>query len=835
MSSIVYFFMFVLLFNNVAFFTCRSAEPGTTGINATVVPAANTAGSSPMPRIPLYIGGFFAFPGDKIFGALPYTAQTAVDHINNLTGILDGYELRMRWRLTDGKPADALKLLNDLLYEGPPVLMSWGPIFSRQALVVNEVAAKYNLVQVCLANSQALRDRPRYPKTVQMYWSEDSVNPARVAFINYMKWTKVAIIFEDIEYFRLNVENLVSKLKDANISVIATEAISDVNAPDQQLLSLKRHDARIIFALSYFDTAIRMFCKIYHISMFGPKYVWISIGWYPPGWWEAIRPDMDCTAHELEEALQNHLSVPLWRSVDDVRDIHYNGIRPPEYQLDFIRGLLAREGVDRLEHIESYDVLITIAMALNRSIEKLAQLDPPRALQEFTYEDSNMSAALLESVYETRFVGPTGPILIEDGGYRSEKDVRQFIAQFQGKKSLEIIECVNSCQSFKEVDDMRFHWPGGSAPVDGKTYRTEHVVISEATRLIFYVLSALGILMDLVFLGINVKYREERAIKISTPPLNNLIVLGSLLLYISVFLFGLDESSFQKDTIIRFCHMKSFLVCVGISLAFGALFMKTYRIHAIFSRAVAKLKRVDLPNFKLILGVFLAVSVDIVIFTVWILLGQTDIDEITSVPVLDMSQPERELYIVSVSPYCTSQYLVYFSGVIYITKGILLVFGIFLAWETRTISVSSLNDSTYIAMSIYTVAIFLALVLPTLNLEVVRTNVTTHFAVLCSAIIVTNTTVLCLVFLPKIYLLRKYSRKNFQVSMMTKYISNASMSTFNDCADSNVSRLHQRLQRKEEKLKRLKRDLDLVASSLQKKRPWIQPDEATNHEKEQSV
>ena len=54
-----------------------------------------------MPRIPLYIGGFFAFPGDKIFGALPYTAQTAVDHINNLTGILDGYELRMRWRLTD--------------------------------------------------------------------------------------------------------------------------------------------------------------------------------------------------------------------------------------------------------------------------------------------------------------------------------------------------------------------------------------------------------------------------------------------------------------------------------------------------------------------------------------------------------------------------------------------------------------------------------------------------------------------------------------------------------------------------------------------------------------
>ncbi len=57
--------------------------------------------------------------------------------------------------------------------------------------------------QVCLANSQSLRDRPRYPMTVQMYWSEDSVNPARVAFMQYMQWKKVAIIFEDIEYFRL--------------------------------------------------------------------------------------------------------------------------------------------------------------------------------------------------------------------------------------------------------------------------------------------------------------------------------------------------------------------------------------------------------------------------------------------------------------------------------------------------------------------------------------------------------------------------------------------------------------------------------------------------------
>ena len=46
--------------------------------------------------VPLYIGGFFGSPGTEVYATLPVTVQTAVDHINNLTGILDGYELRVR-------------------------------------------------------------------------------------------------------------------------------------------------------------------------------------------------------------------------------------------------------------------------------------------------------------------------------------------------------------------------------------------------------------------------------------------------------------------------------------------------------------------------------------------------------------------------------------------------------------------------------------------------------------------------------------------------------------------------------------------------------------------
>ena len=52
------------------------------------------------------------------------------------------------------------------------------------------------------ANSPSLRNKDRFPLTITMSLDEDLLNPARVAFIKYMEWDRVAIVFEDIEYFR---------------------------------------------------------------------------------------------------------------------------------------------------------------------------------------------------------------------------------------------------------------------------------------------------------------------------------------------------------------------------------------------------------------------------------------------------------------------------------------------------------------------------------------------------------------------------------------------------------------------------------------------------------
>lgn len=53
-----------------------------------------------------------------------------------------------------------------------------------------------------------------------------------------------------------------------------------------------------------------------------------------------------------------------------------------------------------------------------------------------------------------------------------------------------------------------------------------------------------------------------------------------------------------------------------------------------------------------------------------------------------------------------------FAGVIYGFKGLILVFGLFLAYETRSIKVKQINDSRYVAMSIYNIAVLCLITAP---------------------------------------------------------------------------------------------------------------------------
>lgn len=74
--------------------------------------------------------------------------------------------------------------------------------------------------------------------------------------------------------------------------------------------------------------------------------------------------------------------------------------------------------------------------------------------------------------------------------------------------------------------------------------------------------------------------------------------------------------------------------------------------------------------------------------------------------------------------------------------------GLFLAWETRKIRYAALNDSQYIAMAVYNVAILSGV--GVLAVTITSTNINAAYALMSSLLIVGSTVILCLVFIPKV-------------------------------------------------------------------------------------
>ena len=50
-------------------------------------------------------------------------------------------------------------------------------------------------------------------------------------------------------------------------------------------------------------------------------------------------------------------------------------------------------------------------------------------------------------------------------------------------------------------------------------------------------------------------------------------------------------------------------------------------------------------------------------------------------------------------------FLFYFVGVLFGYKGVLLLFGILLAYETRNVKIKQVNDSRFVGMSIYNIVV----------------------------------------------------------------------------------------------------------------------------------
>lgn len=100
---------------------------------------------------------------------------------------------------------------------------------------------------------------------------------------------------------------------------------------------------------------------------------------------------------------------------------------------------------------------------------------------------------------------------------------------------------------------------------------------------------------------------------------------------------------------------------------------------------------------------------------------------------------------------CISKYYGTWLAGLLCYKVLLLLFGSFLAWQTRHVSFPGLNDSKFIGISVYNVVICSIIVAPSQHF-VSREKAELYYGIISFGIVLCTASVLKLIFIPKVWL-----------------------------------------------------------------------------------
>ncbi|XP_072171332.1 gamma-aminobutyric acid type B receptor subunit 2-like [Diadema setosum] len=578
--------------------------------------------------------------------------------------------------------------------------------------------------------------------------STNSYNDPRIKMCQKWEWSNVGVLGVNTPDNIAVVNDLQTKLSLANIHTMVKEAFDvevdndmKIQSIKQSLTYLKDKDVRVIISNFYQKEAIFVFCEAYKAKLYGPNYVWLIWGHYEKEWWKMGSELTGCTTDEISEAVDGYIAV-TFDVLGSSDNETISGMTAQEY-----RDILYRvTGVDFARETKpgpfAYDAIWAAALAMNGTIETLK----PLTLENFTYGQigQNMTYLFREQLDSMQFLGVSGPVVFNEIGDR--------IGVLRINKNINGT-LVDIGRYYKQNDRIEWFLPmeqiwasnGGKPPEDADSHQT---VVDQVSRELFISMltfSIIGIVLAIAFLAFNVHYRDEKLIKMSSPNMNNIIIGGCILIYVTAILLGVDIRLLDENNLKIMCQARTWIFAIGFTLSFGAMFSKTWRVYSIFTNK--KLQKRVIKDYRLFVMVGILLLIDIIVILVWQLIDPLFV----KVTVINFkTDPNRPNLIIKTEQHnCDSKHEQYFIWTLFIYKGLLLVFGTFITWQTRNVSIPALNDSRYIGLSVYTVVIFSALGVPLSFL--LAENSSYSYAIIAGLILFCTTLTLSLLFLPKVF------------------------------------------------------------------------------------
>jgi gamma-aminobutyric acid type B receptor len=639
-------------------------------------------------------------------------------------------------------PGLGASVLYDLIYNPPTKLLILGGC-SIVCSTVAETAKMYNLVVVGYGSSSpALSNRERFPTFFRTHPSATIHNPTRVELFKKYGWTRIAIILEAEEVFVTTGKDLESRCKESGIEIVTR--VSFLTDAADAVRSLARQDARIIVGMFYKDAARKVMCEAYKQNLYGKQYVWFLIGWYEDNWYMPV-PGINCTKEEMLKVVEGHFTTEAIMLNQDNKET-ISGMSSNQWMERYHKELRSDLGFENItddnkpegyqEAPLAYDSVWAVALALNKTIERLAQRNIQ--IESFDYKNKMIMQEIKSALESVFFLGVSGLVRFSSRGDRiAWTQIEQMV---DGKYSLlGFYDTQTDNLTWFEKE----HWKEtGKAPADRTIIEVSLKTVSNSLYFSLVGISGVGVLLALGLMLFNYRYRNFRYIQLSYPIGNNFMLLGCIVCLCANVFFGMDGKKIPNDYFIWMCYARATFISIGFSLYFGSMFAKTWISYRL-STAGAKKKRIK--DRQVYLSLLAFCLLDIIILIIWFFQSPMS----RKVEIFELESPDNTDEDVKIQPqleHCDANMVWY--GIIFGWKGLLLIFGLFLAYETRSAKIKQINDARLVGMSVYNVVILCTITGPVSI--VISNQVNAHFAFIAFTIIFCCFMSMALVFVPKI-------------------------------------------------------------------------------------
>ncbi|XP_020901343.1 atrial natriuretic peptide receptor 1 isoform X2 [Exaiptasia diaphana] len=484
--------------------------------------------------------GNYYFRGQYYASAM----SIAVDDINRRPDLLPGRNISFIWNDTE---CDELKTLRALAYQINHGVQAFiGPGCS--CATAARSAAAFNLSMISyMCSSPEVSDKKLYPTFARTFAIDTKLTPSLLSLLNYFKWKRVAIIYENVTKWIEMKDTIVKRLEEKQITIALQEMMSPsaVFRPQnhstmyRNILKKIKSEARIVIFVTEFTLAREGMLYALDHGMINGDYVFImleldqnQVSLYskqPFKWLFSSYPSTLNRFHHLRDAfaavfvlaVKSTSKTSYSKFQDELRE------RAPQYPFfsKVYEGNLfrnnknfpAKKTTPPIYGAYLYDAVYQFAIALNKSLQK---------------EKNPTGEAINKNLRGVHYDSILGYKIHFDN--RGNAEFNLTLLDLQGKPNSKFPEFVpvgdfhitygNESTAGQQVfslrTDTRIIWPNGKGPPKDSPECGFHGELCPSTKtddvkmkIIAGVSGALALLSLLLLLNIYRQYRLERELK----------------------------------------------------------------------------------------------------------------------------------------------------------------------------------------------------------------------------------------------------------------------------------------------------------------------------------